>query len=78
MCELDGTVLDRPIAAFRIIPYFARQSIALPPIDDLIDIPRSRLQELENSGEDKEFEADETPREENSREDDEVDKEEIA
>ena len=38
LCELDGTVLDRPTAAFRIIPYFAQKSIPLP--DNLIDATR--------------------------------------
>ena len=36
--ELDGSVLDRPIAAFRVIPYFARTALNIPPLDDLIDI----------------------------------------
>ncbi|KAI0934959.1 hypothetical protein AcV7_003885 [Taiwanofungus camphoratus] len=47
ICELDGTVLDRPIAAFRVIPYFARQSIPIP--DNLEDISTERLRELERS-----------------------------
>ncbi|KAI0953770.1 hypothetical protein AcV7_007204 [Taiwanofungus camphoratus] len=47
VCELDGTVLDQPIAAFRVIPYFARQSIPIP--DNLEDISTERLRELERS-----------------------------
>ena len=49
--ELDGSVFDRPIAAFRVIPYFARTKLALPPLDELLDISRRRLQELEDSRE---------------------------
>jgi len=49
LSELDGTVFHRPVAAFRIIPYFPRKSINLPPLDDLLDISRQRLQELKNS-----------------------------
>ena len=45
ICELDGTVFDRPIAAFRIIPYHARKSIALPDI--ALDISTARLREME-------------------------------
>jgi hypothetical protein len=29
LSELDGTVLHRPIAAFRLLPYFACKSIPL-------------------------------------------------
>jgi hypothetical protein len=47
LAELDGTVLHRPIAAFRLLPYFARKSIPLP--DELIDIDTARLREMEKS-----------------------------
>ena len=49
LSELDGTVFHRPVAAFRIIPYFPRKSIDLPPLNDLLDISRQRLQELKDS-----------------------------
>ena len=51
IAELDGAVFDRPIAAFRVIPYFARAKLALPPLDELLDISRQRLRELEDSRE---------------------------
>ena len=47
--ELDGSVFDCPIAAFRVIPYFACQYIDIPPLDELIDISTRRLHELEDS-----------------------------
>lgn len=59
LCELDGTVLDRPTAAFRVIPYLARKTIPLPNIEQLIDIPVERLQELEDSEEAPEEDEDE-------------------
>jgi hypothetical protein len=49
LAELDGSVFDRPMAAFRVIPYFARQHIDLPPLDELLDISQKRLAELENT-----------------------------
>ena len=51
LCELDGSVLDRPVAAFRIIPYLARESIETPWIDDEshLDISTARLREMEAS-----------------------------
>jgi hypothetical protein len=49
ICELDGSVLHRPIAAFRVIPYLARKTIALP--EDFVDIDSTRLRELETTDE---------------------------
>jgi hypothetical protein len=46
LAELDGTVLHRPIAAFRLLPYFPRKSIPLPP--DIIDIDDTRLRKMEH------------------------------
>lgn len=45
ICELDGAVFHRPVAAFRVIPYYAKESIPLP--EDFIDIDTSKLRELE-------------------------------
>ena len=47
ICELDGTVFYRPIAAFHIIPYFAHKSIPMP--DNFLDIDMKRLRELEET-----------------------------
>ena len=49
LAELDGSVFDRPIAAFRVIPYFARDHMDLPPLAELLDISKRRLSELENT-----------------------------
>ena len=47
--ELNGSVFDNPIAAFRVIPYFARERIDMPPLDELIDITSRRLRKLEDT-----------------------------
>ena len=49
VAELDGSVFDRPAAAFRVIPYFARAHIDLPPLHELLDISSQRFQELKDS-----------------------------
>jgi hypothetical protein len=49
VAELDGSVLDRPIAAFRVVPYFARTSLDLPSLEELIDISKERLTKMEQS-----------------------------
>ena len=49
VAELDGSVLDRPIAAFRVIPYFARTTLDIPSLDDLLDISNERLNKMKDS-----------------------------
>src|SRR5271154_3450515 len=49
IAKLDGSVFDRQIAAFRVIPYFARENLTLPPLEELLDISQQRLTELEDS-----------------------------
>ena len=49
IAEMDGSVFDRPVAAFRVLPYFARTSITLPPLNSLLDVSDTRLKELEAS-----------------------------
>ena len=47
ICDLDGTLAHTPIAAFRVVPYFARRSIDLPDLDQHIDVSVARLRKLE-------------------------------
>ena len=42
-------MFDHLIAAFHVIPYFARQHIDVPPLDELIDITLRQLCELEDT-----------------------------
>lgn len=49
IAELDGSVFDRPVAAFRVIPYFSRTKISIPPLPDLVDISINRLKQMEDS-----------------------------
>ena len=52
LAELDGTVLQWPAAAFRIIPYHARKRIELPPnIHDFVDVSSKALGEMRESSE---------------------------
>jgi hypothetical protein len=37
------------VAAFRVIPYFSRTTIAIPPLPDLVDISINRLKQMEES-----------------------------
>ena len=48
VCELDGSVWDRPVAQFCVLPYKARRSL---PLSDLgkIDISTARLRQMELS-----------------------------
>ena len=47
LCELDGSVFDRPVAAFRLLPYLARQHIPLP--SNFLDITSERFAALKKS-----------------------------
>ena len=49
LCDLDGTLLHAPVAAFRVIPYFVRCKINAPDLDLFIDISTERMHELEHS-----------------------------
>ena len=47
VCELDGAVLDRPIAAFRVAPYFARKSLVIPT--SVLDVHLKCIEEMRQS-----------------------------
>jgi hypothetical protein len=44
LCTLDGAVYDRPCAAFRLIPYFARRHLDIPA--GVLDTPEDFLQRM--------------------------------
>ena len=48
LAELDGAVFDRPIAAYRVIPYIARVEPVVIP-DGVLDVPPTRISEMEAS-----------------------------
>ena len=49
VAELDGSVFDRPVAAFRVVPYFAQTKLNLPLMDQLLNISQRQLQQLKDS-----------------------------
>src|SRR6266702_1722994 len=49
ICKLDGTLLHSPIAAFRVVPYFAQDHINIPDLEQHLDISVECLRELEAS-----------------------------
>ena len=49
ICDLDGTLAHAPVAAFRVVPYFARHELNSPDLEDHIDISTTQLRELERS-----------------------------
>ena len=50
LCELDGAMLHRPVAEFRVIPYHIRKSLKLPEnIHEFIDTSPEQLKQIENA-----------------------------
>jgi hypothetical protein len=49
LCELDRSVLHRPVTAFRLLPYLARRSIPLPL--NFLDIDEEQLKALRTTSE---------------------------
>ena len=49
ICDLDGTLAHAPIAAFRIVPYFAHENIDLPDLKQHIDVLATQLRKLEDT-----------------------------
>ena len=51
LCKLDGMLAHSPFAVFHVIPYFARDHIDIPNLEDHINVTVVRLQEMEDSAE---------------------------
>ncbi len=46
LCELDSSTFARPVAAFRLLPYFTRKKIDVLDINAIIDVPPTRINDL--------------------------------
>ncbi len=49
LCDLDGTLAHTPVAAFRVVPYFAQKSLDIPNIQQHIDVTAARLKQMERT-----------------------------
>ena len=47
LAELDGSVLDQPIAAFCVIPYFTHKKIDVPDLNALLNTSAQQLHNME-------------------------------
>lgn len=51
LCDLDGTLTHSPFGAFCVVPYFTRNHIDIPDIEQHIDVTVARLRAMEDSTE---------------------------
>ena len=50
LAEMDGAVFHQKVAAFRVVPYFARTAIQLPEnVHDLIDVSKEALERIKEA-----------------------------
>ena len=45
LSELDGLVLDQPLTAFQVVPYFAREQINIP--ESVLDVDLEHIREMQ-------------------------------
>ena len=56
LAEMDGSVFQHKVAAFRVIPYFARQKLELPEgVLSIIDISKAGLNKIESADDEAEL-----------------------
>ena len=46
IAELDGTLFQHPVAAFRVLPYLARRSLNQDQVRTVLDVAEARLDEM--------------------------------